>query len=303
MTQVPAFGPVAEVRAGAFDLHDRSAYLGWRERKLADYPVTAEGLMVPVADAAHPTDAEHAQLTRICRKVNAAIYASRAPLDKSDLRRLGEEFGLRRLDDNLCADEDSVTSLRVVAGGRHQEYVPYTNRPLSWHTDGYYNRPDARVRAILMHCASPAASGGESALLDHEIAYILLRDANPAFIEAFMHPEAMTIPANVENGIELRAAQTGPVYSVDPGTGRLHMRYTARQRNIHWRPDPITRSAVAFLQDLLASDLPQVFRWRLQAGEGILCNNVLHSRSGFEDAPGQQRLLYRARYYDRIAAT
>ena len=39
----------------------------------------------------------------------------------------------------------------------------------------------------------------------------------------------------------------------------------------------------------------------LQSGQGLICNNVLHTRSGFEtDSP---RLLYRARYFDRIADT
>jgi hypothetical protein len=33
-----------------------------------------------------------------------------------------------------------------------------------------------------------------------------------------------------------------------------------------------------------------------------LCNNVLHTRSGFKDRE-HQRLLYRARYFDRIAGT
>jgi hypothetical protein len=34
---------------------------------------------------------------------------------------------------------------------------------------------------------------------------------------------------------------------------------------------------------------------------GILCNNVLHDRTGFTDDPARPRLLYRARYHDRIA--
>jgi len=33
-----------------------------------------------------------------------------------------------------------------------------------------------------------------------------------------------------------------------------------------------------------------------------VCNNVLHARTAFRDAPGDRRLLYRARYYDRVAA-
>jgi hypothetical protein len=36
---------------------------------------------------------------------------------------------------------------------------------------------------------------------------------------------------------------------------------------------------------------------------GLVCNNVLHERSAFEDAPGRPRLLYRARYVERIAGT
>jgi len=37
----------------------------------------------------------------------------------------------------------------------------------------------------------------------------------------------------------------------------------------------------------------------LQGDGELLSNNVLHTRSGFEE--GSRRLLYRARYYDRIA--
>jgi hypothetical protein len=34
---------------------------------------------------------------------------------------------------------------------------------------------------------------------------------------------------------------------------------------------------------------------------GLVCNNVLHDRSGFRDGATRKRLVYRARYYDRIA--
>jgi hypothetical protein len=33
---------------------------------------------------------------------------------------------------------------------------------------------------------------------------------------------------------------------------------------------------------------------------GLVCNNVLHDRAAFSDSDTQKRLLYRARYYDRI---
>lgn len=34
---------------------------------------------------------------------------------------------------------------------------------------------------------------------------------------------------------------------------------------------------------------------------GLVCNNVLHDRAGFDDDPQAPRLLYRARYLDRLA--
>ena len=78
------------------------------------------------------------------------------------------------------------------------QYIPYTNKALSWHTDGYYNVLDKQIFGIIMHCVRPAAEGGVNSLLNPENVYIALRDENPAYIEALMHPEAMTIPDNIE---------------------------------------------------------------------------------------------------------
>jgi len=146
---------------------------------------------------------------------------------------------------------------------------------------------------------SPAASGGENALLDHELAYIHLRDTDPDYIRALMAPDAMTIPANIENGVELRAERTGPVFSL-LADGNLHMRYTARTRSIEWRDDPVTRAAVAALAGYLQTS-PRVLRATLQPGQGLISNNVLHDRSGFDEDDEHKRLLYRLRYYQRIA--
>ena len=104
----------------------------------------------------------------------------------------------------------------------------------------------------------------------------------------------------IEGGRVERAAQSGPVLSVDAG-GFLHMRYTARTRSIEWKPDAATQAAVAALEYLLASDLPHIFHARLEPGMGLLCNNVLHDRAAFSDEPASPRLLYRARYLERIA--
>jgi hypothetical protein len=110
----------------------------------------------------------------------------------------------------------------------------------------------------------------------------------------------MTIPARTDEDGVARAAQGGPVISVDAMHGSLHLRYTARQRSIEWKADIATRAARLCLEGLLAGGVPWIFRIHLQAGMGIVGHNVLHDRTGFDDEPQQPRLLYRARYLDRV---
>lgn len=286
-----------------FNLANSSAYEGWKQAKLAAYPLETEGLIVSLEDPYSLQPHELQAITECCNQYNMAIYdiADDSQSEKSLVHALGEQFGLNQLDSNLRADEDSVTSLKVNAQSGNQ-YIPYTNKPLSWHSDGYYNEPDKQIRAIIMHCVTPAPEGGENALLDHEMVYIRLREENPAWIEALMHPTAMIIPANIEQGKELRGARSGPVFSVDTQSGRLHMRYSARKRNIEWRQDANTLEAAERISELL-EDESIVFRHQLKAGQGIITNNVLHNRTGFIDSDAQQRLVYRARYYDRIQNT
>ncbi len=286
-----------------FRLDETAAYERWRAQKLAQRPALDE-LLVPLADPFAVSPAEKARIQDLCRRCNMAIYKvsdGQGRNDKAMLHRLGLQFGLSRLDDNLRADEDDITSLTVTEQSGNR-YIPYTNKPLSWHTDGYYNAAEAQVRGIILHCAQPTATGGENALIDHELVYMQLRDENPDYIEALMHPEAMTIPPNVEQGSEIRGACSGPVFSVDADTGSLHMRYSARKRNIVWRDDELTRAAADLIKEVLDNQ-EITYRYRLGAGEGLICNNVLHRRTGFEDSAEHKRLMYRARYYDRITGT
>ncbi len=285
-----------------FDLNNVTDYRRWRQWKLAQIPVDAERLLVSLVEPQALRPDEKQALVTCCRDHNMVIYAlPEKHTDKTLVHAIGQQLGLVRMDTNLRADEDSVTSLEVRAQDGNQ-YIPYTDKPLSWHTDGYYNTSAQQVRAIIMHCVQPAASGGVNQLLDPEMLYIRLRDENPSWIAALMHPEAMIIPANIEHEVEIRGAQSGPVFSVDPGSGCLHMRYSARKRNIVWRDDDATLAAAQRISELLA-DSEMVIEHRLQAGQGIICNNVLHNRSGFDDSAEQRRLMYRARYYDRVVDT
>lgn len=288
-----------------FNLADDAAYGRWREQKLRDYPVAVEQLWVAIEDPYALTSSERWALCARCHKSNMVLYRLRGadPGNQDTVRALGQQLGLVRLDHNLGADDDGIAAIQRVPEGRSQEYIPYTERPINWHTDGYYNDPTQQIRGVILHCVCDAARGGANRLLDPEVVYRLLRDENPKYVAALSAPDAMTIPANVENGRVLRLQRTGPVFSVNPDDGTLHMRYTARTRSIRWRADSLTRAAVKCLEALLASELTYILQVRLQPGEGIVCNNVLHTRAAFSDDPaaGKRRLLLRARYYDRIA--
>ncbi len=296
-----------EARAGGgpFDLGARGAYQAWRARKLAAYPADAADLSVEIAKLAAPSAPEIRAVRDRCRAANMAIYScpEGADIEREVIRRFAAALGLHRHDRHLLADESGITALRAAADGRRRHYIPYSNQGLSWHSDGYYNEASRRVRAVVLHCARAAASGGENALLDPEIAYIHLRDTDAAYIAALTHPEAMTIPANREDGVEIRPAVAGPVFSVDSESGARHMRFSARARNIVWRDDPATRAARACLKALLADPQGPVIRCRLGPGQGIIGNNVLHDRTAFRDGETGQRLVYRARFLDRIAGT
>lgn len=291
-----------------FSLASSSAYLQWRNNKpgykLHEKAPTLADLLVTIDDPYQLTSGEKLSIIERCEHFNMAIYqlADTKLQDKTLVHTLGKQLGMESLDANLRSDEDSVTSLQVRDQAGNQ-YIPYTNKALSWHTDGYYNPLEKQIFGIIMHCVSPASEGGVNTLMNPESVYIALRDENPAYIEALMHPEAMTIPDNVEDGKVIRAAQTGPVFMVkDPAgsePGRLHMRYSARKRNIIWRDTEDTRLAVAMMNDLMADD-ELVTTVALKAGQGIVCNNVLHNRTSFTDNENQKRLMYRARYYDAV---
>ncbi len=287
-----------------FDLNNAPAYAHWRAAKWAAQPHQASDLVVPIADPRLLQKTELLALINKCSQVNMVIYQSAVTeADKNIPLRLGQQLGLHRLDGNWLADVDGISPIAVAEpSGDRPAFIPYTNRAIKWHTDGYYQPAQRLIRGMVLHCVRPASRGGETALLDHDMAYIAMRDANPDWVRALMAADAMTIPARLDDDGVARPEQTGPVFSVDPHTGVLHMRYTARTRSIVWKDDATTRAAVKFLADFLASDSPCIFRLKLAPGMGLVCNNVLHDRAAFEDAPAQPRLLYRARYLDRVMA-
>ncbi len=293
-----------DLNSSPFDLANNDAYRYWRDDKLEKAARSPGELVVEISDPGNISAAEHEALMLRLRHNNMALYdTGGTTISKAEIRALGRNFGLVNLDANPYSDEDAVTSLKVKPLAEGAVYIPYTSRAISWHTDGYYNSAKRQVRGIILHCARPAVRGGGNALMDVDMAYIHLRERNPDYIHALCHENAMSIPRNEVNDFIEREESTGPVFSVLESRA-LHMRFTARKRYISWRDDVLTRKAVAELMKLLNSDTPYIYRHLMQAGQGLIGNNPLHDRAEFSDSEeggGAGRLLYRARYYDRIA--
>lgn len=280
-------------------LAGRSALL---DDYLDGYQRFLDSPFVEIRDPTRLSRGEREALLQRCRQAGMALYRTspgrlQAP---AQVVALGEQFGLRTLDRHPLVREDGVSTLmQAPAGERRAEYIPYTNRPINWHTDGYYNPPERRVRGLILHCLRPAQTGGTNRLLDHRLVWQALAVTHPEALTALQHPRAMTIPPDPR--APEQGERSGPVFLLEP-TG-LHMRYTARTRSIRWRPGgPLEASAL--LRQVLDSLSPWVIEHRLAPGEGLVCNNVLHTRTGFSDpSDGPGRCLFRARYHERVVTT
>ncbi len=295
-------------------------YDRWREKKLADFPGFLD-IVVDISDPFNLSNSESVAIRDLLKRAGMAVFrtpqkenkeenkAESTEAAKAMMSGFGESLGLGGRDKNPYSDDDAITPLHVAAGNAHKEegrklYIPYTDKAINWHTDGYYNPPERYIHTMLLYCVTPAMEGGENSLFDPEIAYILMRDADPAMVEAMRHPKAMTIPANDVDDAVSRGDETGPVFSFSKKDGSLYMRYSARKKNIIWRDDENTHRAVAFLENLLsgpnATSSPYMFKYRLGPGEGLICNNVLHTRTAFRDGENEKRLILRGRYNAKI---
>lgn len=270
----------------------------WWDDRLARYRGAIEDLSVEIDNPLKLSANERHALAARVRDTNMAIYRCRQPgnVDRAAIQALTSQLGLGKPDSNLCAADDGLSELEVNHSPTHQRYIPYSNRPIGWHTDGYYHTPERTIRAMTLHCVRPAISDGTLQVIDHEIVFGLLHRCDPRYTMALSQSDTMTIPANEAAGSGVRASVSGPVFSHNGDV--LQMRYSARKRNIIWKNDSVVREAIAALQEILDSCAELAVTHRLLPGEGLVCNNVPHRRDGFTDSsqPECARLIYRGRY-------
>ncbi len=295
---------------GCFDwqkIKNNAEYDRWKADRLN---AARRSLVMPpveIGSLGNPSPQECSELLRRCEANNYAHYACSdtcsAPEEtRIDLRKFTAVFGLQIAETHRSAGEAGIVALQPSEKKGKREYIPYSTHRMNWHTDGYYNSPRERISAFVIHCVRQATSGGVNQILNPEIAYIRLRDENPNYLNALMHEEAMTIPENREANGKVRPDSVGPVFYPDPDTGEMQMRYSARIRSIRWRDEPLTREAADFLRKHLINGDPLMHELRLEPGQGVINNNVLHNRTSFDMAGNtvQNRLIFRVRFLNRV---
>ena len=285
-----------------FLLENEGAYQAWRARKLRYREELSATTVYSLDPESGMPDSMLDQIRKQVEAFNFVVFESTDQLGKSEFLALNRQFGLQDLDVNLGADEDKVTSLQVVSeSDKRSQYIPYTSRGMNWHTDGYYNPDGRRINAFALYCVHQSERGGDNFLFDHEMMYLLIRDEAPNLLEALMCDDMMCVPANVQGNRVIRAEETGPVFSLQPGTCTLNMRYTSRPHNIVWKSDRQSATALNRVREILM-DGKTMIEIKLRERQGIVCNNILHGRQAFQDgADVPPRLVYRARYYDAIS--
>lgn len=287
-----------------FIIGNEQTYELWREKKLSYKSLSVEKILIKIDSLDRITDVEKSAMLECCQKYNMVIYqAENTQCDPETLKIFARNFGLENLDLHYCNDNNGITALQFSNENNKGGFIPYSDKAINWHTDGYYNSADRQIYSLLLHCDTPAREGGENWLMDHEMVYIRLRDKNPAYIKALMNDDAMTIPAHIEKGVEIRGAQSGPVFSTYNDGQMLHMRYSQRKKNIIWRDDKVTRDAVSYLNYLLNDDKQDALHVKMEKGQGLICNNILHNRTAFTNETDQARLMYRGRFFEPVLQT
>ena len=284
---------------------DPKAVARWCDARREAYATGGGGQRMEWIEIGNPhrlRESERDAIADRCARFNLALYRFACTgTDPDALSAFASAMGLQRRDLTLDADHLGIAPVRVARNTRGREMIPFTARALNWHTDGYYNAPERSVRAVVMHCAAPALNGGETTLLDPDLVYAAMHAQDPGLVEALAHTCAMTIPAHEADGTLVRPARTGPVFRFLDHPPKLHVRYTARTRSISWRSDTATTRAVAALETAIASLSAHHVQVRFKAGEGVICNNVLHRRAAFVDGEGSNRMVLRIRSFDPVS--
>tara|TARA_B100001063_G_scaffold233771_1_gene250399 strand:- start:215 stop:1045 length:831 start_codon:yes stop_codon:yes gene_type:complete len=269
-----------------------SEFKQWASEKEDNIPLNINDLKAEIQDINHITSEEISNIKGKIKKFNFCIYKSSVGLhNQADLVNFARSIGMKTYDTNNI--HNSPVSLIMSLDSRNTvNYIPYTNKQLNWHTDGYYD--EKPIFSWLLHCEEPAYSGGENYLLDHELAireYIFKYDN----LDSLSRSDALVIPGNVEAN---RDETKGYICDSDNTYKRFHMKFSMREKNMKLNEQ--SKTAFMRMKKIIKEDCKKYsLTYKLSKNEGIVSNNILHGRNSFEDGK-IMRKLYRIRSYERI---
>ena len=267
-------------------------FIEWSAKKDLNIPSDINDLKVSISDINHVSKAEISQIKQKLTKFNCCIYASGTDLDdNSKIMRFAQSLGMRTFDSHNI-DDSAISTISANKNENNMRYIPYTNKGLNWHTDGYYDSKP--IFSWLLHCIEPALSGGENFLLDHELAireYILKYDD----IIYLTNNETFSIPTDE---VAKREITSNYVCDMNNEYKKLHMNFSMRKENIIVNKD--SESAMSKLIKIIKEDCKKYhLTYKLSKSEGIVSNNILHGRNAFKDGRVMRKIL-RIRSHERL---
>ena len=266
-------------------------FLRWAEEKEKNIPQNSDGILVNIHDINNVKISEIDKIKETIYKYNSCIYSSKIALkSNTNLLKFVELVGMKTYDCNNI-ESNEISTITPLQNSKIN-YIPYTDKPLNWHTDGYYDKKS--IFSWLLHCVNPATQGGENYLLDHELVlreYLLRNDD----INNLMAEDALTIPESKDTS---RSEISTYIFSFKNKYKRLHMRFSMRKDNIGTSAK--ASSAIIKLKEIIENDCAKYsLTYKLQKNEGIITNNILHGRKAFKDDKVKRKLL-RIRSYERL---
>src|SRR5574340_18800 len=280
-----------------FNLGSEEDYLKWRDEKLAAYPRNVCELVVELGDMTALRAAERTRILETVERANMCVFtAGSAELEMASLLALGRQLGVTRTDKSARhSQSDELTDSGIL-----NRAIPFSTRHCNWHTDATYYGSDQTIEALFLLCKRPALEGGSNKVLDHEVLYIPLRDTDRGGFEVLMNRNCFNY-RNPTTG-EVDPHRGGKVFWANAG-GHFGHRFSCRKTGMAGSDESDVAAARKVLESVIADEPAHVIEGRLESGMGLVSNNVLHTRERLVDSDdaAKKRLLFRARFYDRVS--
>ena len=104
---------------------------------------------VKIPDIENITIKDRKKISSNIEKYNFTLFELN-DCTNSNLLKFANNLGLEKIIQNPYSDKNGVSNITAIKDKRQGEYIPYTNKKLNWHTDGYYNSEKEEVRAFIL---------------------------------------------------------------------------------------------------------------------------------------------------------